>query len=94
MTFLKSGYRNTLKSERYQTLTRSVDHLQGVLQKDSAVSEAVRYQDFKKFAHAIGDDLSRSYSPTVHAPTLHPLPRRLPFPSRSFLAKAVSSLST
>jgi hypothetical protein len=69
-----------LKSERYQTLTRSVDHLQGLLQKDSAVSEAVRYQDLKNFAHATGDGLSEILQPNGTGSYPSPSAAALAFP--------------
>jgi len=53
--------KTTLKNERHQTLTRRVDRLQELLDKDANASEAVRYKNFKDFAHATGNGLSEVF---------------------------------
>jgi heavy metal sensor kinase len=78
--------KNTLKNERRQTLTRRVDRLQELLQKNQKENEADRYEDFKDFAHATGNGLAeifrgdgtRAYPSPSHAavnfawPVVHP----------------------
>ncbi|HEY4378700.1 MAG TPA: ATP-binding protein [Acidobacteriaceae bacterium] len=55
--------KRTLTGERYQTLARRLDRLQGLLRDDSDQSESDRYQDFKDFAHATGNGLSEVMRP-------------------------------
>lgn len=53
--------KTTLKAERHQTLTRRIDRLEELLDRDSTAPEADRVQDFRDFAHATGNGLSEVF---------------------------------
>jgi heavy metal sensor kinase len=53
--------KSTLTGERHQTLTRRVDRLEELLNKNQSEDEADRYQDFKDFAHATGNGLAEVF---------------------------------
>jgi heavy metal sensor kinase len=60
-TVMWINLRNTLRNERYQTLSRRIDRLQQLLSKASDEDEADRAQDFADFARATGNGLAEVF---------------------------------
>jgi len=56
-----ANLRYTLTKERRQTLTRRVERLEELLQRDAPASTADRNQDYADFAHATGNGLAAVY---------------------------------
>jgi heavy metal sensor kinase len=55
--------RHTLTNERRQTLTRRIERLEELLERDAALSDADRNQDYSDFAHATGNGLAQVFRP-------------------------------
>ncbi len=55
--------RHTLTNERHQTLSRRIDRLQDLLEKDASASVEDRNQDYVDFAHATGNGLAEIFRP-------------------------------
>ena len=60
-TVMWLNLKNTLKNERYQTLSRRVDRLQQLLSKTKSEDETDRDQDFADFARATGNGLAEVF---------------------------------
>jgi heavy metal sensor kinase len=60
-TVMWLNLRNTLKNERYQTLSRRVDRLQQLLSKSKDEDEGDRGLDFADFARATGNGLAEVF---------------------------------
>lgn len=56
-----ANLRHTLTQERRQTLTRRMERLQDLLQRDATASAADRNQDYSDFTHATGNGLAEVY---------------------------------
>ncbi len=75
--------RNTLKNERRQTLSRRIDRLEELLNKDRFAATADRFQDFADFAHATGNGLAEVTRPdgTREYPSPSPAASAFPWPA-------------
>jgi heavy metal sensor kinase len=75
--------KDTLKNERYQTLTRRVDRLQQLLEKSLDEDVEDRNQEFADFARATGNGLSEVYRADGHRafPSPSSAAKTFPWPS-------------
>jgi heavy metal sensor kinase len=72
--------KQTLRNERYLTLSRRLDRLQNVLNKTQHESEAARFADYQEFARATGGGLAEVFSADGSRALPSPTPAADEFP--------------